>query len=74
MKPPAEGKSVHPAVRWLWLEMNRQCASQEDVAKRAGVSSSAMRKWRQGVTTPKLRDIEAVINAMGYKLTITPEG
>lgn len=72
LKPPADDRFVHPFVRWIWLEMNHQCASQEDIAERSGVSSSAMRKWRQGINSPKLVDIEAVINALGYKVVIKP--
>ena len=69
-KDPADSRGVHPIIRWIWVEMNRQCASQEDVAKRAGVSSSAMRKWRAGDRSPKLFEIEAVVNALGGTLRI----
>lgn len=69
-KEPAKDRAVHPAVRWIWRQMNLQRASQEDVAARAGVSSSAMRKWRTGQNNPKLSDIEAVINVLGGKLII----
>lgn len=69
-KEPAKGRAVHPFVRWIWRQMNHQRASQEDVATRSGVASSTMRKWRQGINSPKLADIEAVINALGAKLTI----
>lgn len=69
-KEPAAGKAIHPAVRWIWRQMNLQRASQEDVAARSGVSSSAMRKWRNGENNPKLSDIEAVINVLGGKLVI----
>lgn len=69
-KQPAEGMAVHPAIRWIWREINRQRASQEDVAIRAGVSSSAMRKWRNGVRKPSLPDVEAVINVLGGKICI----
>lgn len=69
-KEPASNMGVHPIVRWIWREMNRQRASQEDVAKRAGISSSAMRKWRQGINSPKLSDIEAVVNVLGSEITV----
>jgi transcriptional regulator with XRE-family HTH domain len=54
----------------MWREMNRQRASQEDVAVRSGIASSTMRKWRQGVNSPKLADIEAVINTLGGKIIV----
>ncbi len=69
-KEPAVGKAVHPAIRWIWHQMNHQRASQEDVATRSGIASSTMRKWRQGVNSPKLADIEAVINVLGGRLVI----
>lgn len=70
--PPkvVEGMAVHPLVRWIWKEMNRQRASQEDVAKRSGVSSSAMRKWRLGVRSPRVVELEAVVNVLGGKIKI----
>lgn len=71
VKPPADGMAVHPLVRWIWKEMNRQRVSQEDVAARSGVSSSAMRKWRKGTRSPKVADIEAVINVLGGKIKVS---
>lgn len=69
-KEPAKGKAVHPAVRWIWRQMNLQQVSQEDVAERSGVASSTMRKWRQGINSPKLKDIEAVVNVLGGQFVI----
>lgn len=69
-KEPAKNAGIHPSVLWIWREMNHQRASQEDVAARAGISSSAMRHWRNGNNSPKIADIEAVINVLGGKLVI----
>ena len=65
-----DGRGVHPFVRWMWKRINTDMWSQEDLAKRAGVSASAMRKWRIGARNPKISEIEAVINAMGFRLVI----
>jgi len=54
----------------MWNEINEQRTSQEDIAERSGITSSAMRKWRTGQQAPTLAAIEAVINALGYKLVI----
>ena len=62
--------AVHPLVRWMWAEMNKQRASQEDIAKRSGVSSSAMRKWRTGVRSPRVLELDAVAHALGYQITV----
>lgn len=42
--------------------------SQKDVAKRAGVSDSLLRKWREGTRIPKLPEVEKVLNAIGWGL------
>lgn len=71
--PPVENRAVHPFVRWIWRKMNEDMWSQEDLAKKSGVSSSCMRKWRRGERNPRIGELEAVINAMGYKLVIRDE-
>ena len=65
-----EGKGVHPFVRWIWNRMNVDEWEQELLAKRAGVTSSTMRKWRRGERNPRISELEAVINAMGFRLVI----
>lgn len=66
--------SAHPLVHRLWVEMNDQCVSQEDVAERAGVSSSAMRKWREGSRPPSLVDLEACLNVLGLEIVTIERG
>ena len=70
LKSPAKGRAVHPFVIWMWEEINAQRVSQEDVAERSGISSSAMRKWRVGIQAPSLLAMEAIINTLGYELVI----
>lgn len=65
-----EGMAIHPIVRWIWEQINSQRASQEDVAERAGVNSSTLRKWRDGVRSPRVVELEAVVNVLGYKLKV----
>ena len=62
--------AVHPFVKFLWKELNDQCTSQEEVAARAGWSSSAMRKWRKGERAINLQAIDDVLNVLGYELLI----
>ena len=64
------GKGIHPFVRWVWRRINADNWSQEDLAQKAGVTSSAMRKWRRGERNPRISELEAVINALGYRLLI----
>ena len=70
LKPPQEGRAIHPFIHWLWREMNRQQVSQEDIAARSGISSSAMRKWRTGQQAPTLAAIQAVIQVLGHDIVI----
>lgn len=65
-----DGRGVHPIIRWIWRRVNQDEWSQEDLAKRSGVTSSAMRKWRRGEHNPRISELEAVINAMGYRIVI----
>lgn len=66
--PPRRGKGIHPLVFFIWDQMNKEEWSQEDLAKKSGVSSSAMRKWRLGTRSPRVIEIDAVLGALGYKL------
>lgn len=63
--------SVNFIVSFVWKEINRQKLSSEDVALRSGVSSNALRKWRDGTNGPTLVGIQNVLYVLGYKLTIT---
>lgn len=68
--PPVENRAVHPFVRFIWRKMNEELWGQEDLAKRAGVASSTMRKWRSGERNPRISELEAVINTLGYRLVL----
>src|SRR5688572_11232400 len=63
-----EGLAIHPFVRLIWDEMNLQCVSQEDVAIRAGVNPGTIRKWRNGTRSPRLLELEAVMNVLGMRI------
>jgi transcriptional regulator with XRE-family HTH domain len=69
-----EGRGVHPFVKFIWRKINEELWSQEDVAVQSGVSSSAMRKWRLGDRNPRISELEAVINTLGYKLVLKERG
>lgn len=68
--PPVENRAVHPFIRFIFRKINEDLWNQEDLAKKSGVSSSAMRKWRNGARNPRIGELEAVINALGYNLVI----
>jgi hypothetical protein len=61
---------AHPAVRQIWLTLNaRDDLTLKGVAKRSGVDQRTIRNWRRGAS-PKLADIEAVLNAMNLTLRV----
>lgn len=63
-------RSTHPFVKFLSNEMARQRATLTDVAERSGVCVKTIGQWRAGGRTPKLRDIEAVVNVLGYEIRL----
>jgi predicted transcriptional regulator len=69
-KGTVQGMAVHPIVHWIWDQINFQHASQEDIADRSGVASSTIRKWRNGVRSPRVMELEAVVNALGFKIKV----
>jgi hypothetical protein len=60
---------VHPLVRWIFEEMNRQRIGTRDLAERSGVSHNTVEQWKFR-RSPKLDCLEATINALGYDLTV----
>jgi transcriptional regulator with XRE-family HTH domain len=64
--------NCHPFVKFLSKEMARQRATLTDVADRSGVCIKTIGQWRSGGRTPKLRDIEAVVNVLGFELKLVP--
>lgn len=60
--------NVHRFVKLIWRSVNTEMWSQEELERRSGVSVSAVRKWRRGVRSPRLIEIEAVLNTLGYEL------
>ena len=41
-----------------------------EVADVSGVSANTLANWRKGKTSPHLRDLEAVLKALGYELEV----
>lgn len=70
-KPVAS--STHPLVKMMTAEMARQRATLTDVAIRSGVNVKTIGHWKSGDRVPKLRDLEAVLNVLGYELKAVPQ-
>jgi hypothetical protein len=50
--------------------MHKQRCCQMDLSERVGLHRDTLRKWRT-THTPRVNDIEAALNYLGYKLTVT---
>lgn len=62
---------AHPFVRRMFEEMLVQGITLEQLADRAGLHHGTIRDWRSR-GKPVLPNIEAVINALGYRLVWEP--
>lgn len=60
---------AHPLVRRLYAELIRQQVPVRVLSDKSGVSRQTIREWRTR-TRPKLEDIEACFNVLGYELTL----
>lgn len=61
---------VHPLVRKLFEEMNRQQIGMLDMAERTGIGHSTMKHWKT-MCAPSLANLEACYNVLGMKIGIT---
>lgn len=61
----------HPAVRFMYQQLNEQKLTLSDLQNISGVGRTTFTNWRK-VQSPKLTDMEAVLNSLGFKLAIIP--
>lgn len=59
----------HPIIRFMIEEINRQRRNYEELAETSGVARNFAHSWRRGAD-PKLTNIDAVLNALGYRLIV----
>ena len=63
---------IHPVIRWVWMQINHGNMTHKQVAEASGIGANTMRKWFRGESSPKLADIEAVVNALGFEFGVAP--
>lgn len=68
LKAPAEGKGVDPMLKWIWSEMQRQRVTQVSLAHKTGFSSTSIRNWFQGRSSPEYSSVRTMVRALGYDL------
>lgn len=65
--PAVRRKPIHPAVAFL----RDQCFAKggiRELVMNSGIPGDTINGWFGGRTSPKLRDIEKMANALGYTL------
>ena len=71
---PAYVHDYGPGVNWMvkiiWDEIIAGDLSTEHLTKVSGVSRSIIRRWRNGRNAPRIENVEAVLNALGYELKV----
>ena len=65
-------KKCDPLVRQVFQLINEQRASLTDVSEKAGVRRCTLSDWRYR-RNPNLLSLQAVVQALGYRLTITKD-
>lgn len=66
LRVPATG---HPLVIKLFKEMNHQQIGIMDMADRTGIARETFKGWRTR-HCPRITDLEACFNVLGYRLTV----
>lgn len=69
-RPRAKG--CHRLMHELTDILNERDIRQMEVVERAGVCKGALDQWRHRGRDPRLGSLDAVLNVLGYRLTITP--
>ena len=64
-----EATDGHPAVRFVFEEMNRQRCGFADMRDRSGVCKETIRSWRTR-NGAQVQNVEACLNVLGYTLTV----
>lgn len=69
LKRQLEVRNSHRCVRFLFDEMFKQRMTQADLADRTGIAYDTLKHWRL-YTMPRISDLEAALNTLGYELTV----
>lgn len=66
-KKPVTNSS--PFLKFLFAQMEAMGITDRELANRTGICEATIRGWRTR-TTPRLMDMEAALNAIGFELKI----
>jgi len=57
-------------VRDIFAVIDSECLPVEPIAKKAGIHRVTISKWRSGVSSAMIRDVENVAQALGYRIVL----
>ena len=63
-------KRAHPFVSLAWEEIIRQGVTVSSVSESSGVTRENIYNWKTRVNGPFLKQIEAVLDSLGYEIKI----
>ncbi len=69
-RPRAQGRPVDPAVRELFAVLDASGLSMQEVEPVAGVARSTLSTWRRALYEPKISNVRAVLNSLGFDLAV----
>lgn len=68
-------RAVDPLVKAAMIECAHQRRSMESVSLKAGLAKDTLSQWVRGVREPKLQNMRAVLQVLGFNLyAIQPLG
>jgi transcriptional regulator with XRE-family HTH domain len=59
-------------IKFLYYQLELHQYTYADIELRTGLSSGALSSWFRGVTEPRTGNLEAALNAVGYRLEPVP--
>jgi hypothetical protein len=63
-------KSVDPILVWLGMFATGEQVSSAHIAKAAELSDKKINEWVNGSSSPKIEEIRAAVNTLGYDIRI----
>lgn len=68
-----KARYIHPAVRVLFEEMDRQGRTNlSALGREVGMESQAFKRWKIGESTPRVDSLDAALNCIGFRLAVVP--
>ncbi|CAB4127089.1 hypothetical protein UFOVP78_46 [uncultured Caudovirales phage] len=71
-RKPSTPRACSPLMLDLFRKLDASGCSVEALTNRSGVAKNVISNWRVGAAAPFLGNVEAVAQALGYRLVLVP--